>query len=272
MATTVDISVLLRRAGTELQAGRPAAAERLLARVLKADPGHAVAHHMAGSLHLAAGRLGRAVPHLRKAVAAGAGAEALANLGIALAAGDKREEAERSLREAAVALPEHARVALNLGVLLAGIGDDEAETWLRRAADLEPGYARAWSELGALLLARGDAGEAAACLDRALALEPGDRAVRADRALADRLRGRHRDAAAGYAACSPLDDLPADVALGYGFCLQELGEVEAALNVYRDLLARDGSAYGAVLKSLTSASKGMLALHPSTLRRRLGLA
>lgn len=269
---TADITDLLRKAAAELHAGRPVAAERLLGRALKADPGHALAHHMAGSLHLAAGRLRKAIPHLRKAVAGGGGADALANLGIALAAAGEGEEAERALREAAEAQPGNAQVAFNLGVLLAGGGREEAEPWLRRAVELAPDYVRAWSELGALLLAAGRVDEAADALDRALDLEPGDRGVRADRALADRLRGRHAEAVAGYAACRPLDDLPADVALGYGFCLQETGEVEAALDVYRDLLRRDRGTYGSVLKNLTSASKGMLALHPSVLRRRLGLS
>jgi len=76
-------------------------------------------------------------------------------------------------------------------------------------------------------------------------------------------------AAAHYRAGLARRPGDADAALGLGACLQELGEVDAALTVYRSLLGADRRLYAAVVKSLTSASHGRLWLSPAALRRAL---
>lgn len=68
---------------------------------------------------------------------------------------------------------------------------------------------------------------------------------------------------------SPLESSDAETLLEQGRCLQESGDIEGAFAVYRRLLAQDPAAYAAVVKSVTSASKGMLFLQPSRLRARL---
>ena len=58
-------------------------------------------------------------------------------------------------------------------------------------------------------------------------------------------------------------------ALALGSCLQQTGQLDAALAVYRAALTRDRSLYGAVLKNLTTAARGRLWLRPADLRRAL---
>ena len=60
-----------------------------------------------------------------------------------------------------------------------------------------------------------------------------------------------------------------DARLNLGFCLQEIGASEAALEVYRQALRRDRSLYPLVLKTMTTAARGQYWLRPSELRARL---
>lgn len=263
---------LLRRAGAALQQGDGTAAQRLIDTALGQAPGHPAALHMGGVIALQRGRPADALPLLRRAVAAGAGPGALANLGIAAVQAGENEEGETALRAAVAAGAGNPQLAYNLGHLLQQTGrHEEAETWLRQATAQAPGYVRAWCDLGALLLEQGREDEAEGCFDAALQADPDQPVALYNKALLDQRRGRHAEACAGYERCRGRLPLTRGLALGHGACLQELGRLEEALVLYRELLAKDRAAYPHVLRNITTASKGLLDIRPSRMRALLRL-
>lgn len=267
-----SVEELLKRAGAALRGGNGAGAQRLVEQALAAAPEHPAVLQMAGVITLQQGRASDAVPLLRKAVAAGAGSGALANLGIAAAQAGEHEEAESAMREAVRTVGNHPQLAYNLGHLLQQTGrPGEAETWLRQATVLAPGYLRAWCDLGALLLEQGREDEAETCFEAALKIDPEQPVALYNKALIDQRRGRHAEACAGYERCRSRLPLSRGLAMGYGACLQELGRMDEAIAVYRDLLAKDRAAYPHVLRSMTTASKGLLDVRPSRMRVLLGM-
>jgi len=228
--------------------------------------------HMQGALLLQAGKAEQAVAPLKQAHEAMPDhAGFAANYGIALVETGAPETAEPVLRHAAGLTPPNPQAVLNLALLVKRRGDvDEAEDLLARATTLAPGYARGWLELGVLAASRGANDDAMACFERVLSVEPGHPGALFNMAMAN-LAGHRFDAALEqFQACRDgLADNP-DVYLGLGLCLQELGRVDEALAVYRDLLKKTPGVYATVLKNLTSASSGTVSLKPSRMRERLG--
>jgi tetratricopeptide (TPR) repeat protein len=212
-----------------------------------------------------------AAGHLRRAAAAlPADPGVLTNLGIALGRTGDSAEAEAVLRRALAARPDFAPALFNLGVLLRDAGrPEDAAAALRSAVAAEPGYAKAQAGLAGLLLERGDAAGALAASEAALAAGDDDPGTRRTAGAAAQALCRFEAAAAHYRRCLARRPGDADAGLGLGTCLQELGEVDAALEVYRGLLAADRRLYAAVVRSLTSASHGRLWLSPAALRRAL---
>jgi Flp pilus assembly protein TadD len=95
------------------------------------------------------------------------------NLGVLLAATQRRAEAELCHRRALALQPDSASAHTNLGLVLLDLARlDEAEPHLRRALALAPGSAEVHSNLGNLLARRGSDAEAEQCLRRALVLDP----------------------------------------------------------------------------------------------------
>ncbi|MDA0218123.1 MAG: tetratricopeptide repeat protein [Proteobacteria bacterium] len=239
--------------------------------VVSPDDGEAA--HLRGVLALQQARLDESVPLLRRAVAAGAGASAMVNLGIALAASGAVEEAENVLCRAVERDDGNPQAAYNLGHLLAARGADrEAESWLVKAVSLAPSYTRASCELAALLLRDGRAGEARARLDAALEHDPGHPVVVLHLGLAARALGDHAAACRHFQACRAALGPQRELMLGLGGSLQETGRLDDALAVYRELLVHEPSAYGAVLRALAAGPHGSFDLRPARMRALLGLA
>jgi tetratricopeptide (TPR) repeat protein len=100
-------------------------------------------------------------------------AEAHCNLGTALRARGRLEEAERCFRRGLEIQPEFAEAHNNLGGVLLDLARfDEAVESFRRALTLKPTIALFNSNLGAALRARGQPDEAAQCHRRALEIDP----------------------------------------------------------------------------------------------------
>jgi tetratricopeptide (TPR) repeat protein len=144
---------------------------------------------------------------------------------------------------------------------------DEAETHLRRAVAADANYEKAWLELGRVQRDRGSVADALVSLARVPALT----AAHEEMGLIEQARGRYVAAISNLRAALLREPDRPVVALALGFCLQETGEVDAALDVYRAALSRDRSLYGPVVKNLTAAAKGRLWLRPADLRRALAL-
>ncbi len=111
--------------------------------------------------------------------------EAHFNLGNALAALGRRDEALAAYREAVRLRPDYAEALGNLGLALTEARrPGEAAVLLRQAARLRPGLAEAHNNLGLALTALGRFAEAEAAFEQALRLRPGEAATRWNLSLA----------------------------------------------------------------------------------------
>lgn len=217
-----------------LQRGRTEDARRLLGQHLKARPEDAAAWQLSGLLALQAGAPSAAVEALETA--------------------DRLSPGDLGLRT-------------NLAVALGENGDTrDALKRLDAVIAEAPGYAPAQYNRGLLLRRGGDLLSALAALEAALAVEPGYAKAAAEKAHLLQQLGRYGEAMEAYRQSGKED---AETLLELGRCLQESGAEEPALETYRKVLALDPGAYAAVVKAITTASKGFLYLDPAELRRRL---
>jgi Tfp pilus assembly protein PilF len=164
--------------------GQLAAAEQMYRSLLKREKLNFDANNLLGTLLCQQQRFADGLPFLEKAVKAKPGAPgARLNLGHALAALGKDQEAEASYRAALKAAPRDILALAALSRLLVKVRRPaEAEALLRKAAGDIPLSADIAFELGELLAVNGKMGEAVESLRRALALAPSHRG--AERRLA----------------------------------------------------------------------------------------
>ena len=139
------------------QAGRRQLAEQLYRQVLAADPGHAGALHLLGLLVLQSGRPALAVDYISAAIRlSGNQAVFHANLGEALRALGRWDDARRSYEQAIAIEPNLAAAHNNLGTILQVQGQLAASIGsYRRALAIQPAYADAHNNLGTALQAAG---------------------------------------------------------------------------------------------------------------------
>ena len=154
-----------------------AEALRSLREALRLDPSLAEAHsHLALVLRDRGDQqdLAAAVEHGRAALAlAPDHVDAHVNLGSALAALGRHDEALASYRAALALTPDDAGIHFNLANALNALGDEPAAiAGYLRALELHPAYAAAWVNLGTLLGGTGDYRSAEKCYRHAVALEP----------------------------------------------------------------------------------------------------
>jgi tetratricopeptide (TPR) repeat protein len=232
--------------------------------VTKHHPDLFEAWHLKGVLALFRGRTERAVEALRRAVTlAPEDATCWTNLGIAEHRAGQPDDAEQSLRRAIELRPGLAQAHHNLAVVQRDRGElDAALESLRQAVARDPDYAKAWLELGRLHRLRDALDDALASLARAAELP--DACEEAGQI--EQARGRYGAAAGHYEACLRRDPARTTTRLTLGFCLQEDGRLDDALDQYRQALAADPDLYPLAVKSLTTASKGALWQSPAELR------
>jgi predicted TPR repeat methyltransferase len=169
----------LRSARAEFKSGHAAEAEAACRALLARNPDDAGALHLLGEILLHVERATFAVPVLERAVALGAGPDALVTLGRALRETGDPEASERVLTEAVAAAPRSAKAHMHLGVtLLHRRRTAEAVEALERAARRQPAKAERHFWLANGLLDAGRDSAALASYRRALELDP-------------RYRGRH---------------------------------------------------------------------------------
>jgi tetratricopeptide (TPR) repeat protein len=171
----------LEEALGHFHAGRFPEAEGVCRRLVEADPADADALHLLGVLaHHAGG--GDAVDLLARAVAAAPGnAEARYNLGVALQARGRADEAAASYREALRLAPGRADAHNNLGhVLLLRGRFDDALACFDHALRLRPDYADAHHNRGETLRRLGKPAAAAAGLREAVRLAPDNASAHID--------------------------------------------------------------------------------------------
>jgi len=230
---------LAQRAG-----GDTAAAEASFQAALALEPRHAEAHLNLGNLCRDAGEATAAEAHYRQAIAITPNyAAAHSNLGNLLSRLKRHDEAIRHLEQAATLAPRDPGILNNLaGALRMAGGRMEAVARFREALALQPNYAAALSGLGSLLAQSeepGDAEEAVALLERALALDPSIVDVRVNLANALGTLGRHHDALATWQILVAGRPDKGRYRIKLGDTLQALGRFEDARAVYDEALRHD---------------------------------
>jgi predicted O-linked N-acetylglucosamine transferase (SPINDLY family) len=253
----------------QFQQGRFREAERLCRQVLARHPDFADALHLAGVIALQGGDPESAIRRLRHASSIAPGdALVLCDLGNALAASGKSEEAEGCFRRVVGLQPGMPQGHFNLANLLVRQGSlEDAIAGYRRATELEPRFPDAWVNLASALRRAGKPGESeqaardglAACPDHPLLLihvanllkEKGrladaEATVRRARARSPGLPLAHlslggvleaqkrlQEAEQSFREALRLQSGLAEAHYGLGNVLQDQGQVEAAIAEYR---------------------------------------
>lgn len=223
---------------TSGQIGHWRSSQALFAHALAVTSGNYVAHGNLGVALTALGRHDEAMDHYERAVALRPTyAKARLNLGNALARAGDTAAAEAAYREALRVDADSALAAYDLGLLLAERGElDEAIALYRRALAIDPRYAKAWNNLGWALAATGALADAVAAYERALAVEPALTAAHNNLAVALEGLGRPEEALAHYAAAVRLAPDEPRAHANYAAVLASRGRFDEAIAAYRDAL------------------------------------
>jgi tetratricopeptide (TPR) repeat protein len=221
-------------------------AARVLRRAASRHPGDFWIHfELARAPGAAAGDLNVMYPNPEEAVRHLTAAVALRprsfsahdNLGLALGAQGKHDEAAAEFREAIRLNPDHARAHLNLGNDLNVQGKrHEAATEYRAAIRLNSDDARAHNYLGNVLYHQGKRDEAVAEYREAIRLEPDF--VKAHYNLGNALnaQGKHDEAVAECRAAIRLDPVDAMAHANLGNALKGQGKRDEAVAEYREAI------------------------------------
>jgi len=266
---------IVRQATAAFNAGQPDEARRLCETGLNGAPGDPMLHHLLaavlfsqGEFHSAGSHIevslerrpGNAVAHLlaaRIARAAGDFDGALSHLDRTIAIAPQREaflEKARTLDQASL---QHASLRL-----------PAREAW-RAILDVIPQQQEAAARLGRLAWEDGDYAVSAGLLERAVA-DDAPASVWFDLGL---VRHDLRDYAGAATAYRKALDIKPDFPeahVNLGLNLQHSGELESAMDSYRQALRLRPDTFGRIAQALTSAKTGQLWLNLGRLRRSLG--
>lgn len=194
------------------QAGRLDEAEKLYAKVLKADPRNANALNLVGMIATARARYGDAKKHF-----------------------------ERAMQCA----PRMADAPFNLGIVLTALGDAAgARTAYERAVALNPHHAGAYLNLGVILQQSGALEEAVVAFEKRIALMPGDasgrqnlREAHAALAVRDTADPERLDDAIAHTRAALAIEVSPELLSNLGELLRRAKALEEALSAHERALA-----------------------------------
>ena len=197
-----NLSRLQRQALDSFQQGDLDTAERLCADILGHRPGDFDALHLSGMLHLGRRNAAEALRYLSAALKSNAGSsDVMSNLGLALHASGRFEEAIASYRNALCLAPGHPEILYNLGNACLELGRlDEALAAYDSALAGRPDHAGALVNRGNTWLRLNQPVNAIASFDAALAVLPGHPQILTNRGHALRRLDRPDEALVDFAA------------------------------------------------------------------------
>lgn len=188
---------------------------------------------------------------------AASGADAIFEKARSAQVAGRLDEAEKLYRQYLERYPPKAEIVANLGALLARREDFAgAIQQYRQALKLDPSLHPLHLNLGLAFLKSGQAGEAAAELDRFLAREPNHRQAMQLRALALLEAGRHDAAEEQFRALLPAGDV--GVTLGLATALLRQGKSAEARAVLTPVLNEANSAEAQLALGQLLAQEGRL--------------
>jgi len=227
---------------TRAQLAHWRSSEALFTRALAVTRDNGVAHLNLGAALEAAGRGDEALPHHREAVRLKPrDPRALVNLGQALAARGDRAGARARYEEALGFAPQFALGHLDLGLLDAAEGRlDEAVSHYEAALRIDPSYVKARVALGLARSGQGRLSDAVAELEAALRLDPRHTVARNNLALVLEAAGRREEAVLRYR--ESLRETPDDPRLHHNLAalLLDGGRRDEALAHLREAVRLDG--------------------------------
>jgi protein O-GlcNAc transferase len=220
------------------QAGRLNEAERLYREILQTDPRQADALHFLGVLALQTGRNDMAVDLIGRAIAQNGRVPAFHNnLGNALKAQGKLQEAATSYAQALTQQPNHVGALFNLGLVLQTQGKlEDAAAAYRQALRLKPDYAEAHGNLGNTLQTQGRLEEAVVCYGLALRYRPNFAEVHGNLGNVLMAQGKYAEAVTAHGRALTFKPDFAEAHNNLGLVLLEQGDVDAAVASYRRAL------------------------------------
>ena len=206
------------------------------AQLLPKDP---EAHTNLGNALRARGRLEQAAARHRRAIELkGDHAEAHNNLGSVLKDLGRLDDAAMSFKAAIAIKADFPMAQDNLGVVLQALGRaDEAIAAHRRALALAPDFPDAHSHLGNALRSLGRLEEAAASYRRAVMMDPGHAEALLHLGNTQLALGRLEPAVANYQRLLQLRPQLAEAHSNLGNALRDLGQAAAAVESYHAALA-----------------------------------
>ncbi|MDJ1015449.1 MAG: tetratricopeptide repeat protein [Paracoccaceae bacterium] len=222
-----------------MKQGRPDAAAQEAAKLSRKFPRSATIWNIFGAANSELGKLDLAETGFRRSLACNPNAtNVMKNLGVALIARAKNEDAIVPLRQAVALRPDFAEAHRVLGTALLHLEMfDEAETHLRRATELEPRNAQAENNLGIALQKQGKPDEAIASFARSLEIDPKQAEVLSNLGTMYRNRGRLEDAYECIVQAIVLQPDVAKLQASLASVLSSMGNSEEAIS--RHLKALD---------------------------------
>lgn len=212
---TFEQGVSLHRQGRHLEADRAYQA------IVLADPNHAGALLHLGVLRLQQRQPDKAEELLRRAIAREPSAAAHANLGAALQALGRKDEAIAAHEDATRAEPGAADYWYGLATALQDAGrHEQAMAAFRTMAELSPNQPEPVYGIATCQQALRRLDEAIASYDRALALDPAFPEARYGKAMSLQRLGRHEEAIAQFEQALALDPAYGDAHHGLAVSLQ----------------------------------------------------
>ena len=233
------VPALFASASQHHRAGRLADAEKLYRQILQVDPQHADALHLLGVLAHQLGRHEGAADLIAKAIAQNGKVPAFHNnLGNALTAQGKWDEAAVCYVQAIFIKPDYAEAHYNLGVTLQAQGKPEAAaTSYRRALSYKPNHAAAYGNLGNALQEQGKLDEAVVAYRKALSYRPDYAEAQGNLANVYKAQGRLPEAAEGYVRALALKPHYAEAHHNLGLVVLEQGKLEEAVACFERALS-----------------------------------
>ena len=220
------------------QAGRLPQAEAIYRQILQVAPNHPDALHFLGAIAHHDGNNQAAVEFIRRAISVNPSPSMHYNLGNALQAQGKLDEAVEHYRKALALKPDYAEAHTNLGNALQAQGHlaAAAESY-RRALALKPDLAVTHYNLGNVLQAQGKLGEAVGSYRKALALKPDYAEAHYNQGNALQAQGKIDEAVASYRKALAFRPDYAEAHNNLGNVLRKKGLLDEAIGHYRKALA-----------------------------------
>ncbi len=201
-------------------------------------PGNTEAHGNLGSALLAEGKQEEAIAHYRQAIQIRSDvAETHYNLGVALASKGQFEESIRHYLQALEIKPDFVEAQRKLGNALSEQGkSNEAIAHYRQALRVKPDYVKAHSDLGAELRSQGKLKEAIHSYRQVLQIDPDLVETHYNLGVALGSQGKLKEAIAHYRQALRVKPDYAEAHSNLGAELQSKGKLEEAVHHYRQAL------------------------------------